>query len=70
LPAEHIVRNHYGDRCIEGDDIRSYWPRRRNIRAFEAATGVTVVIDDTPNAVVFQALILSGAKLPEKRCNG
>src|SRR5207247_9669588 len=24
----------------------------RNIRAFEAATGVTVLIDDTPNAVV------------------
>src|SRR5688572_18718674 len=24
----------------------------RNIRAFEAATGVTVLVDDTPNAVV------------------
>ena len=24
----------------------------RNIRAFETATGVTVLIDDTPNAVV------------------
>lgn len=52
--GEHTFETSTATVALHGDDIKGRIIGRegRNIRAFEAATGVTVLIDDTPNAVV------------------
>ncbi len=52
--GEHTFEISTATVALPGDDIKGRIIGRegRNIRAFEAATGVTVLIDDTPNAVV------------------
>ena len=52
--SEHTFETTTATVALQGDDIKGRIIGRegRNIRAFEAATGVTVLIDDTPNAVV------------------
>jgi ribonuclease Y len=52
--GEHTFETTTATVELQGDDIKGRIIGRegRNIRAFEAATGVTVLIDDTPNAVV------------------
>src|SRR5205814_2531629 len=52
--GEHTCETTSATIALQGDEIKGRIIGRegRNIRAFEAATGVTVLIDDTPNAVV------------------
>lgn len=52
--GEHTYETTTATVALQGDDIKGRIIGRegRNIRAFEAATGVTVLIDDTPGAVV------------------
>jgi ribonucrease Y len=52
--GEHTFQNTTSSIALQGDEIKGRIIGRegRNIRAFEAATGVTVLIDDTPGAVL------------------
>ncbi len=55
--SEHTFETTTATVALQGEDNKGRIIGRegRNIRAFEAATGVTVMIDDTPNAVVLSA---------------
>ncbi len=52
--GDHTFETTTATIALPGDEIKGRIIGRegRNIRAFESATGVTVLIDDTPNAVV------------------
>ncbi len=52
--TEHAIENCVSIFNIEGDDVKGKIIGRegRNIRALEAATGVEIIVDDTPDAIV------------------
>lgn len=57
VAAEHAIENAVTVFHIESDEIKGRIIGRegRNIRALEAATGVEIVVDDTPEAIVLSA---------------
>jgi ribonuclease Y len=52
--AEHAIENCVSVFNIESDDVKGKIIGRegRNIRAMEAATGVEIIVDDTPEAII------------------
>ncbi len=57
VAAESTIENSVTVFHIDGDDIKGRIIGRegRNIRALEAATGVEIIVDDTPEAIILSA---------------
>jgi len=65
VATETAVENSVTVFHIDNDEIKGRIIGRegRNIRALEAATGIEIIVDDTPEAIVLSGLILLEEKL-------
>ncbi|MEZ4691559.1 MAG: hypothetical protein R3A12_15935 [Ignavibacteria bacterium] len=62
------TRNYCKCASDKSDEIQKVWiieKEGRNIRAFEAVTGVDIIVDDTPEAIIISDSIRSEGKLRE-----
>lgn len=70
--AEQVIENTITVFNLESDEIKGSIIGRegRNIRAIEAATGVDLIVDDTPEAIVLSSFDPCEGKLPAYPCKG
>ena len=70
VATETAVENSVTVFHIDSDEVKGRIIGRegRNIRALEAATGIEIIVDDTPEAIVLPDLILFAGRLPVLPC--